>query len=202
MALTDLAIRLLVLFYPGIVCFLIVEALTVHQERKTHEVIFFTFLYGMLSYLIYGLIAYASCIRCSAQDGVYLAPFEISFFGSLTGEPKAVPSGGDKADANPTGPSSVHRQLDFLEILWVTLCAIALALVWSWGDQKKLLHWFARTLHVSRKLGEPVWTAAFSAPDHKWWVVRDLNRKLMFQVYVGWISDVEETTHLVVSNVI
>lgn len=53
MDISELTIKLLLLFFPGIVCYLIVDALIVHRERKLHEIFLLSFVYGVLAYVIY-----------------------------------------------------------------------------------------------------------------------------------------------------
>jgi hypothetical protein len=182
MPFTDLTIRLLLLFLPGIVCFLIIEALTVHRERKTHEVLFFTFLYGMLSYLFYGLILLSAGVRFSKQRWLYSISPDPSFFRSL---------------------SDSKVQLDFWEIGSVTAGAVVLAFILSFCDKKKLLHKAANMLRVTNKFGEPdVWNYAFNLDDARWCVVRDLTNHLMYQGYIHAFSDVEEAAELILTQVV
>ena len=52
---TSLTVKLLLLFTPGIVCFLVADSLVVHRIRKVHEVFLLTFIYGLLSYAVFAI---------------------------------------------------------------------------------------------------------------------------------------------------
>jgi hypothetical protein len=187
MAFTELTLRLLLLFFPGIVCFVIVEALAVHRERKTHEVLFFTYVYGMLSYLAYALISFLFGFRVYRIDGE-----SGLWVGSISGSPAFFSSLTDSKVA-----------LDFWEIGWVAVCAAVLAFIVVYLNKIKGLHKFAHAIGATNRFGDPnVWSFALNAPDATWCVVRDLQNKLMFQGYVAAFSDVEDVAELVLTDVI
>ncbi len=181
MNLTELTIRLLILFFPGVVCFLIVEALTVHRERKTHEVLFFTFVHGVLCYLIYFVVRMPFGFHSKDESGSYWTSPTPVFFKCLTDS---------KSDVS------------LPEIGWVAFIAVGLAFVWSYLDKKKSLHKLAKWMRVTNKFGEPnVWSHIFNLDDVRWCVVRDLPRKLMFQGWVLKFSDVEDVAEVFLDDV-
>ncbi len=119
MGLTDLTVRLMLIFFPGIICLLIVEALTTHGERKAHETILYSYIFGFLSYIFYGLVAFALGTRFVwGKPWIKLGSWDVSFFKWLS---------------NP------GAQLDFLEIVSATAIALIGAFVISYVDKKKWL---------------------------------------------------------------
>ena len=85
MGLTDLTVRLMLIFFPGIICFFIVDAFTIHRERKAHEILLLSYIYGILCYFIYGLLFIPLRIVFSfGQQGSHLRPWEISVFNWLS----------------------------------------------------------------------------------------------------------------------
>jgi Family of unknown function (DUF6338) len=181
MALTDLTVRLLLIFFPGIICFLIVDAFTVHRERKAHEIVLFSYIYGILSYLIYGLLFLPlAVIFATLKPGAY-KPLDLSVFKWLS-DPKA--------------------QLDFWEIVFATAIAVCLAFLVSFCIRKKFLHAFAYRLKVTNKFAEAdVWNYAFNIDEARWCVVRDMAHNLMFQGYVQAFSDVGDFSELLLTQV-
>lgn len=181
MDISELTLRLLLLFVPGIICFLIVEELTTHRERKTHEVVFLILLLGTLSYLIYGGLAAVGVFVFSShrfEAAAYSGP---RFFESLT-DPKS--------------------KLDFFEIGFVTIVSAALGIFWSFCDNRKFLYRLGTRLSITNKFGDPdVWTRTLNTENLQWCVVRDLSRQLMFQGYIVYFSDVEEVRELFLAQV-
>jgi hypothetical protein len=181
MALTDLTVRLLLIFFPGIICFLILDALIVHRERKTHEILLFTYIYGVLSYFIYGLVFLLFAPVAAIVTRGFRRPWTLSVFKWL---------------------SDSNAQLDFWEILFATLIAILLAFVLSYFAKKKTLPRIAHRFKVTNKFAEPdVWNFAFNMDEARWCVVRDMANNLMFQGYAQAFSDVGEFSELLLTQV-
>ena len=184
MTLTDLTVKLLLLFLPGIVCFMTVDTLTVHRERKGHEIFLLTFLYGLLSYLTYALlrsvyvllawvaVAALHCLPFAGVRGLSTPSLRLSIFRSLCDSSKAV---------------------DLVEVLIATLVAVLLGLAISFARDRCWLHNLASRFHISRKFGQlNVWSFVINSPDVQWATVRDLDNNLMFQGYILAFSDVED----------
>lgn len=185
MAVSELAVRLLILFFPGIICYYIVDALTVHSKRKPFQVFLFSYVYGMLSYAVYALCA-AACfmIRNSTVDTELRFPLP----GKL-GIEKAL--------------TDVKVSIDFVEVLWVTPVAIVLALIISGLINRKSLHRLAALLGASSKFGEAnVWMFALNSPQVSWATVRDYQHNLMYMGYIRSYSDIEPMAEILLTNVV
>jgi hypothetical protein len=182
MGFTELTLRLLLLFFPGIVCFLIVEALIEHKERKPHEVLLFAYLYGMCSYVLFAFFAAIFGMTLTAEDGLRIPPPTVTFTKSLT---------------------DTKVEISFIEIGFVTLVAVGLALVIALARTHTWLNRLAQKIGVSRKFGHPnVWALALNMPQIRWAVVRDLARNFMFSGYIRAFSEVEDVAELLLTNVI
>jgi hypothetical protein len=181
MNMTELTVKLLLLFFPGIVCFLTVDALTVHRERKVHDIFLLAFVYGLLSYLSYAILKALLGMSITADDGLRIPPPSISIFRSLTNKDTGV---------------------DVVEVGFVTVLAVALAVSFSCAQNRYWFHDLARHLKITRKFGQPnVWSFALNANEVKWATVRDLDKNLMFQGYIRAFSDVEDPAEILLTQV-
>jgi hypothetical protein len=181
MEITEFALRLMLLFFPGIICFYIVETLTVHRERPTHEVLLRCFVYGVFSYVAYmGVLGWLN--TWWEEPPGYGYREQISLTQSITDE---------------------KFHLDFAEIGFVTAVAVGLGLSFSFAIAHKWPNDFAQWTRISRKFGDAnVWSRTFNAKEAKWATVRDIERNLMFSGYVLAFSDVEEVAELLLTQVV
>lgn len=182
MEITEFAFRLMLLFFPGIVCFYVVDTLSVHKERPPHEVLLRSFVYGILAYVVYGLI---------------LACLNIDWLESTSGLdfPNEVSATKSFSDSK--------FGLNITEIGFVTLIAVVLGLAFSYAIAHKWPNDFGQWTGISKKFGDAnVWSRAFNSKDAKWATVRDLQSNMMFSGYVLAFSDVEEVAELLLSQVI
>lgn len=187
MDITELSIHLLILFFPGIICFYIVESLTVHRDRLAYQVFLLSYVYGALSYATYGILATASnalffsSYRPETNELHVPLKNTLSFARALH-DPKITP--------------------DYREIAYVTIVSILLALLISYLVRRKLLHNFAKTFKISTKFGElDVWQYAMESENTDWVTVRDLARNLMFCGYKVAYSDAEPHAELLLTHV-
>lgn len=183
---SEFALRLLFLFYPGIICHLVMDGLTVHRERKPHQVFLYSFVLGVLSYLLYviasAIFHFATQFRFGETDACVSYPELPQFFSSLTNS--KVP-------------------LDFVEILWVTVFSVALAFLLSKALNDKWLVRIGNKLALSNSIGDPnIWCFSLNAKDIQWATVRLIDQKIMYQGYIRAFSDTEETRELLLTNVI
>lgn len=179
MVISDLAIRVLVLFFPGVVCLLIVDALTVHRERRTSQTVLLSFFLGVACYAAYCLFRPLLNV-VGLKLGVKW--FSSSVFFDALLDPEV--------------------QLELGEILVVSIFAIPFALCASALTNWKILHRVARLIRVSKKFGDAdVWSFVFNADDVDWVVVRDIRNNLTFEGWVHAFSDVEKPSELLLRDV-
>jgi len=181
MDLTDLSVKLLLLFFPGIVCYLTVDALTVHRERKLHEIFLLSFVYGLLSYLVYAVLKAPFGITISAETGFALDAPKVAFLESLTEEQVAI---------------------NVAEVGIVTVLSLAIGVGVSFALNRYWFHDLARWAGITKKFGQPsVWSFALNANEVRWATVRDLENNLVFQGYIRAFSDVEDPAELLLTQV-
>lgn len=179
MNVTELTIRLLLLFFPGIIAALVITNLTTHKRPNFNLLILYSFILGLLSYFTTNSLL--------ALNGLFLkfngvqSRKELTFFKSLT---------------DPTVLISMK------EIMFVSLISIVLSLVISLVINRGWFHKIARAMKVTNQFGEKdVWQHLFNSPDIGWVTVRDLENNLMYQGYVGAFSDTFMENELLLKDV-
>lgn len=167
MELSVLTLRVVLLFFPGVLCALVVHALTIQRERTTPQFLTSAFVYGVSTYLLLaGLRATLAGFATSFGWGV---PPRITFFAALTDERARIALG---------------------EIVLSAVVASLLAVLVSVVLNNKLLYGAAERLGISRRFGEPdVWGYFFNSPQIRWVAVRDLAT----DVYEGWVEAFSDT---------
>lgn len=182
MELTEFALRLMLLFFPGIICFYIIETLTVHRERPTHEVLLRCFIYGIFSYLAYaGVLALLNCSWCE-RTASYDFPDQVSIL---------------KSSFNQNATPNIS------EIFLTTVIATILGLLFSCAIAHKWPNDFGQWTKISKKFGDPnVWSRTFNSGTAQWATIRDLENGQMYAGYVEAFSDVEDVAELLLSHVI
>ena len=180
MQISELALRVLLLFFPGLVCTWIVGALTVHKKWAPFDVLLRSFVFGITSYGIY----WALCQGCFVTWGPHvigLPPHEFAFSKALLDSKVA---------------------LSFGEIAIVTVISMSLALAFSAFATHKMGHRFARKINCTKKSGElDVWGWAMNSDEIQFATIRNHEFDL---VYDGWIksfSDDGETRELLLNDV-
>ena len=159
MDITELTFRLFVIFFPGILAHLIVDALTEHKQRTSFQVLLYSFVLGIGSYFTLWIVSLVlKGISCPL-------PFDAKIFTTLT---EGVPT------------------ITFGEFFGAIIVAMFLsAFIIPLGINKKWLHTLARLVRVSEKFGDlDVWSFTFNSKDGEWIIVRDLKYNLY---YKGWV---------------
>lgn len=187
MDISSFAFRLLLLFFPGILCHQIVDGLTNHKERKAHEIFLLSFVFGIVSYLFYGLASILCQLLVTAVASMLRGIQQFSpklplFFSDI---------------------SSSNSALNFSEILWVAFTSIFLAFALAKSINSQFLIRAGQLLRVTNRFGEScVWAHALNRPEIRWATVRLVKHKLMYQGYIRAFSDDEESKELFLSDVI
>lgn len=179
MQITDLTLRVLLLFFPGIICAILVDMLTTHRERSVATFLVNSFVLGITCYLI--LYATSHGWQLLASWGDLPFTFEIVFFDLLL----------DK-----------DRRLPWIEIFAAAGAAIPLGFVIAWVAEHKLIYRIAHGIGVTRKFGDlDVWGFLFNSPDIQWIVVRDIQNDLAFEGWVRAFSDAVDKAELILRDV-
>lgn len=184
---SSLTLRLLLLFLPGIICFLIVEALTIHRERRTHHVIVHSFVFGVLTYFVYALFIMLSLAASLVWDTTQthiVRPADRLWFLKVAETDNAT--------------------VDFGGVVLVTLLAVPLGYVVSAVINRKWLHKIAHRCKVSNKFGDlDLWEFVFNSTDPamSWVVVRDIANDLAYEGWVEKFSDTGDPCEIVLRDV-
>lgn len=179
MELSVLTLRVVLLFFPGVLCALVVHALTIQRERTTPQFLTSAFVYGVSTYLLLaGLRAVsAGCTKLLGWE----APPRVTFFNVLTNEKARIAWG---------------------EIGLSAIVALLLAFVVSSVANHNVLYRVAARLGISRRFGEPdVWSHFLNSPEIRWIAVRNLADDIIYEGFVQAYSDTGADPQLLLSDV-
>lgn len=176
MQISEFTFRLILLFIPGIIACVIVDCLTIHKERKLHEILLYSLLFGFLCYFMYGATIYfLGFLKFLAELLSQLNyKLEFNFLRSLT-------------------DNSI--KLDLKEIFIVTFLSIPVALLFSFLINYKILYRIAHKLNISKKYGDiDLWSYIMNmkTSESEWVVVRDVENDLMYEGWIQAFSDSSE----------
>jgi hypothetical protein len=179
MELSVLTLRVVLLFFPGVLCALVVHALTVQRERTTPQFLTSAFVYGVSTYLL--LAALRAGIAAVARMFGWPVPPRVTFFAALTDERAKIAWG---------------------EIGLSAAVAVLLAVIVSAAVNHTILHRMAERLRISRRFGQAdVWGHFLDSPTTSWIIVRDVSADLLYEGWVDAFSDTGADPQLLLSDV-
>jgi hypothetical protein len=179
MELSALTLRVVLLFFPGLVCALIVQALTNRRQRATPEFLVDSFVFGVGSYLL--LASLRSGWATLAHSIGWTIPPRITFFEVLINEKARISWG---------------------EIALSAIIAVVLGAIVSAVTNHHLLYRVAERMGISRKFGDPdVWSFFLNSPDIRWVVVRDVATDTVYEGAVEAFSDTGTAPELLLRTV-
>jgi len=179
MQLSDFTIRILLLFFPGVICAILVDNLTIHEKRSIGFFLIHSFVYGIFSYFFLSVLPpfcgiVGSCFK-------YFQNHEVIFFNALVDS---------------------RLKINWKEILAASLMAIILGFFFSVMITQEILHRIARFLKVTQKLGKlDVWHHTFDASRDQWVRIRDIANDLIFEGWIRNYSDSSSRPELFVQDV-
>ena len=161
MEISELLIRVILLFLPGIIAKITIDQFSQVEEKRHFYFVIYALVLGFVSYLAYGLI-----IQLINSLGAVDKPITVSFLESLLDR---------------------ERQVNINEIIFTSVISIFIGLVIALIINKKWLHRFANYIGITHKFAEPgVWGFVFESSDPTEWIlIRDHVKKLS---YYGWVS--------------
>jgi len=179
MEISELTLRLLLLFLPGIIITLILERLTVSDEKRHFYFILSSFLYGIFSYAFYALLLIIfDCLpRIEINTNVI-------FLDALIDE---------------------EIKINFGEILKVSIISVVLGFFIATLINQKYLHRFSQFIGISKKFAEiDVWGYLLNSKDDelRWVRVRDTEHNLCFEGWIEAFSDTHKNNELFLRDVI
>lgn len=179
MQFSELTIRLLLIFFPGILAALIIDSLTVHRGRDFKVFLLNSFIFGLASYFILYILISINNFFVKLKG--LMPTYKVNFLNSLI-------------DKNAT----IHIK----EVIIATVLAILLAFLVSAAINYKILHRIAKKLKITKKFGQlDVWSYVFDSPDIDWIIVRDSKNDLMYQGWVEAFSDTYDNNELFIREV-
>lgn len=171
MELSALTVRVLLLFFPGVLCALLVDALTVHRERSSSQFLTHSFVLGLTSYLVLYTGQWA-CAGVAGHLGLS-PPMPVTFIDALLNEKRRIASG---------------------EIVLAGGISIVLGLLISAAINNQFLHRATRRLRITRKRGSlDLWSYVMGSPQVNWIIARDLQHGF---TYFGWLQEFSETADM------
>ncbi len=160
MNISEFTLRLLLLFFPGIICACIVDALTVHRPRQPFFFMMQSFAMGLSSYFVYWL-------SCSVLNHW--------FFHSHSVRVGICDALLDKTTA-----------ISFREVGFVTIVAVALGIFITLSRKFKLPFRLGHRMRITNKFGElDVWGYTLNLKEIHWVTIRDHKKDL---IYDGWVQ--------------
>ena len=179
MPVSDFTIRLLLLFLPGILCFLIVTTVTTRRERSISLVVLYSFILGVACYFTYRPFAPIASWGLSWTG--FGVPSRLVFLQALT-DKKII--------------------LNYNEIFLVALWAIPVSFVTAAILNYNLVSRVAALCRVTNKFGElNVWEYTLNLREVQWAVVRDIKNNLAFEGWIEAYSDVDAPRELFLRDV-
>lgn len=174
MQLSDFTFRLILVFLPGIIAFIIIDNLTIHKETKIHHWFVYPLLLGFLSYLPWYIIVKG----VQLTYGVNL-PFQ--FIASIT---------------------DTKAQVNFSEVIIASLMAVIWGFLITKAITERYLFRFASKFNISKKFPEiDAWDNFNNIFDPEWITVRDLEKGLSFQGRLISSSDATDRDGIVLTDV-
>jgi hypothetical protein len=176
---SSVTLRVLLLFFPGVLCALVLDALTVHRERTPLQFLTNAFALGMSSYLtLYGMRDAVA----AASDWLRLRePKDVLFFDALLNDGVRIAWG---------------------EIALSGCVALGLAAMLGAALNRKLFARGAYHLGISQKTGDlDVWGLLFNSRHGQVVFVRDVAQDRAYLGSVVGVSESLENAELLLTDV-
>ncbi|PIP42240.1 hypothetical protein COX18_00990 [Candidatus Desantisbacteria bacterium CG23_combo_of_CG06-09_8_20_14_all_40_23] len=176
MDITEFTIRLLLLFFPGIICSYIVDTFTMHKQREPFFFLIQSFVLGLSSYFLFWIVLFIG-----NKLGLWNSISEVVFLRALI---------------------NANIPISYSEIAWVCFVSIILGLIITVIETYKIHFRLIQTLKISNKFGElDVWGYSFNAPNMEWVTIRDTEKNLVYDGWVQTFSDDSKNAELLLRDV-
>ncbi len=176
MTISEFGFRLILLFIPGIIAFVIIDQLIVHRETKVHHWIVYSLPLAFLSYFLYFVVI----LLVEKFSGT-----KIEFI-----LPKAL--------------INLNVMPDLLEIVYSSLCAIVIGFLVSGLIHYQILFRFAHWIHFSNKYGAiDLWHHYLQlvSETEKWVIVHESSSGLSYKGFIRSSSDPLEVSMVLLEDV-
>lgn len=177
---TDLAVLIGIISFPGLIATVIFDTLLVHAERWD------SFRYGIYAF-IFGVGSYASLHFLAAV--LWLGCVHLPFL---------APGG----DLEIWSTASSGRDLQLAEVAWATALSPFIALAAAFCVNKKYLIRFAQRWRISNKYGdENLFSYFLNSPDVMWIYLRDPTSGFSYRGMVQSFSETKEVQEITLTDV-
>ncbi len=180
MEISELTIRLLLLFFPGIIAAYIVDHLTIHKDRDFKVFLLNAFVLGLSSHFVLYIIVGANNFLVRLW---HLEPtWKISFLTFLTDD---------------------KTKINFHEVFWATVISVVISLLLSLVINYGLATKICRFFKITNKSGAlDVWQYVFGSKEVEWVLIRDSSKDLMYEGWIEAFSDSFEYNEIFLREVI
>jgi hypothetical protein len=176
MEITEFAFKLLILFFPGLICAHLIDQLTSHKPREAFFFLLQSFTLGLISYFAYWFIIKGLALLWPTSINS-----DVTFL---------------KALVNP------NLSFSFKEIVIVSFIAVILASIVSVSSRYKFFNRTARSIGITKKFGElDVWGYMLNMEEVVWVTVRDHKNDLIYDGWVQAFSDDSKDAELLLRDV-
>lgn len=174
MQISEFTFRLILIFIPGIVSFIIIDNLTVHKKTEIHHWLIYSLLLGFMSYIPWAFLL-------GFINFMYKVEVPIYFLTCLT---------------------DITTPISLIEILIATFVAIVLGIIITKMIETRLLFSIASQLGVSKKFPEiDAWDNFVKVYHPKYITVRNLKEKIIYQGILVSSSDANDRDGIVLEDV-
>lgn len=176
---SELTVRLLVLFLPGIIATNTIDLLTTHRKRQPYQFVLHSYLIGAASYMILSFFVYLNNRLVEFHNEV--PTWKVTFLTSLLNNKSAI----------------IWTEVFFASVVGFILAIIIVKII-----NEKMIYRVANFLNISNKHGDDdVWDYLFSSEEVEWITVRDADTKIVYVGAVSTYSQKDEKRELILSQV-
>lgn len=174
MGLSELTIKLLLIFVPGIICAYIVNSLIVQKPQKPFDFLMKSFILGLTSYFLWWLILTVLSLMFNVSNEIYII--------------KAL--------------KDTKNGFSFVEITFASGCAIVIGIGISVLSKYKVFNRISRKLGITNKFGElDVWGFMLNMKEVEWATIRDHKNDLIFDGWIQAFSDNSKEAEILLRDV-
>lgn len=174
MGLSEFTFRLILIFIPGIISFIIIDNLTTHRPTKLHHWVIYSLLLGILSYMPLYIIF-------SVVGAVLDVNMPVQFITSII---------------------DTKAGINFSEIIFASIYAIFFGFTFTKIINDGSAFYYAQRLGLSDKFAElDAWDRFIKKFKPEWIRIRDIERNLLFQGVLQDTSDANDRDGIILTDV-
>ena len=185
MELSEFTVRLILIFTPGLISLFIIEYFVTIKEIKLHRLITYSFLLGIICYMIYYMIIIVITVVNNMISHKLVFDINTISFSFLD--------------------SMINSELDlnFKEILAATTISIFVGCIFSYFIKYKLLYRIAYKIKLSNKHGDiDLWSSIMNNDKiPKLVIIKDKEKNRIYYGWVGSFSSIKDILEIYLYNV-